>query len=164
MLMNQALSYSCNSRRCILAMVDEMNRRILKLLMTDGKMTYNDVAQRLRRSPSTVRDRIRRLEDDKIILGYVAVINAEQLGMKAEGIMFANLESDVTAEKLKTLSNIPGVMEVLQVSGRRRVMIRLHAPDNRSLEEVIQKDIIPLGLVDLELRIVLDSLMRFPGV
>ncbi len=145
-------------------MVDEMNRRILKLLMQDGKMTYNDVAQRLRRSPSTVRDRIRRLEDDKIILGYVAVINAEQLGMKAEGLMFANLEDDVTAEKLKSLSNIPGVMEVLQVSGRRRVMIRLHALDNRSLEEVIQKDIVPLGLVDLELRIVLDSLMRFPGV
>lgn len=145
-------------------MVDEMNRKILKLLMTDGKMTYNDVAQRLRRSPSTVRDRIRRLEDDKIILGYVAVINAEHLGMKAEGIMFANLEDDVTAEKLKSLSNVPGVMEVLQVSGRRRVMIRLHAPDNRNLEEVIQRDIVPLGLVDLELRIVLDSLMRFPGV
>jgi DNA-binding Lrp family transcriptional regulator len=94
----------------------------------------------------------------------VAVINAEQLGMKAEGILFANLDEDVTADKLKSLSNVPGVMEVLQVSGRRRVMIRLHAPDNRNLEEIIQKEIVPLGLVDLELRIVLDSLMRFPGV
>ena len=147
-----------------MAMVDEMNRKILKLLMTDGKMTYNDVAQRLRRSPSTVRDRIRRLEDDKIILGYVAVINAEQLGMKAEGIMLANLEEEVTADKLRALSNIPGVLEVLQVSGRRRVMIRLHAPNNHILEEIIQKEIVPLGLVDMELRIVLDSLMRFPGV
>lgn len=145
-------------------MVDEMNRKILKLLMTNGKMTYNDIAQRLRRSPSTVRDRIIRLEDERIILGYVAVINAEQLGMKAEGIMFANLEEGATADKLKALSNVPGVMEVLQVSGRRRVMIRLHAPDNRNLEDIIQKEIVPLGLVDLELRIVLDSLMRFPGV
>jgi len=147
-----------------LAMVDEMNRKILKLLMTDGKMTYNDVAQRLRRSPSTVRDRIRRLEDDKVILGYVAVINAEQLGMKAEGIMLANLEEGVTADRLRALSNIPGVMEVLQVSGRRRVMVRLRAPNNHILEEIIQKEIAPLGLVDMELRIVLDSLMRFPGV
>jgi Lrp/AsnC family leucine-responsive transcriptional regulator len=147
-----------------LAMVDEMNRKILKLLMTDGKMTYNDVAQRLRRSPSTVRDRISRLEDDKVILGYVAVINAEQLGMKAEGIMLANLEEGVTADKLRALSNIPGVMEVLQVSGRRRVMVRLRAPNNHILEEIIQKEIVPLGLVDMELRIVLDSLMRFPGV
>ena len=145
-------------------MVDEMNRKILKLLMTDGKMTYNDVAQRLRRSPSTVRDRIRRLEDDKVILGYVAVINAEQLGMKAEGIMLANLEEGVTADRLRALSNIPGVMEVLQVSGRRRVMVRLRAPNNHILEEIIQKEIAPLGLVDMELRIVLDSLMRFPGV
>jgi len=145
-------------------MVDEMNRKILKLLMIDGKMTYNDVAQRLMRSPSTVRDRIRRLEDDKIILGYVAVINAEQLGMKAEGIILANLEDGVTADKLRSLSNVPGVIEVLQVSGRRRVMIRLHAPNNHILEEIIQKEIVPLGLVDMELRIVLDSLMRFPGI
>ena len=147
-----------------MAMVDEMNRKILKLLMIDGKMTYNDVAQRLRRSPSTVSDRIRRLEDDKIILGYVAVINAEQLGMKAEGIILANLEDGVTADKLRSLSNVPGVIEVLQVSGRRRVMIRLHAPNNHILEEIIQKEIVPLGLVDMELRIVLDSLMRFPGI
>jgi Lrp/AsnC family leucine-responsive transcriptional regulator len=55
-------------------------------------------------------------------------------------------------------------MEVLQVSGRRRVMVRLRAPNNHILEEIIQKEIVPLGLVDMELRIVLDSLMRFPGV
>ena len=71
--------------------VDDMNRKILKLLTTDGKMSYNEVAQRLRRSPSTIRDRIRRLEGEKVILGYVAVVNAERMGMSVEGVLFANL-------------------------------------------------------------------------
>lgn len=143
--------------------IDEMNRKILKLLMTDGKMTYNEVAQRMRRSPSTIRDRIRRLEGDKVILGYIALVSAERMGMKVEGILLANLVDGSSAERLRTLANVPGVLEVLQISGRRRIMIRINAKDNRSLEETINHDILPLGLKDVELRIVLESVMRFPG-
>jgi len=143
--------------------IDEMNRKILKLLMTDGKMTYNEVAQRMRRSPSTIRDRIRRLEDDKVILGYIALVSAERMGMKVEGILLANLGDGSSPEKLRTLANVPGVLEVLQISGRRRIMVRINAKDNRSLEETINQDILPLGLKDVELRIVLESVMRFPG-
>ena len=143
--------------------VDEMNRRILRLLMTNGKMTYNEVAQRLRRSPSTIRDRIRRMEDDKVILGYVAQITAERMGMKAEGILMANLAEGVGPDHLLPLASVPGVLEVLQVSGRRRIMIRLQAEDNRSLEETIDREILPLGLVDVELRIITESIARFPG-
>lgn len=144
--------------------VDEMNRKILKLLTTDGKMSYNEVAQRLRRSPSTIRDRIRRLESEKVILGYVAVVNAERMGMSVEGVLFANLDEGVNPVRLRALAKVPGVLEVLQVSGRRRVMVRLHATDNRSLEETIEREILPLGLKDVELRIVLESVMRFPGL
>ena len=55
--------------------VDDMNRRILNLLKTDGKLTYREIAAKLRRSPSTVRDRIRRMEDYNVILGYAAIVD-----------------------------------------------------------------------------------------
>jgi DNA-binding Lrp family transcriptional regulator len=143
--------------------IDEMNRKILRLLMTDGKMTYNEVAQRLRRSPSTIRDRITRLEDDKVILGYITLVSYERMGMKVEGIILANLAPDANKDRLRTLAKVPGVLEVLQVSGRKRIMVRVIAKDNRSLEELIDQQILPLGLEDVELRIVLESVMRFPG-
>ena len=143
--------------------IDEMNRKILRLLMTDGKMTYNEVAQRLRRSPSTIRDRITRLEDDKVILGYITLVSYERMGMKVEGILLANLAPDASGERLRSLAKVPGVLEVLQVSGRKRIMVRVIAKDNRSLEEIIDQQILPLGLEDVELRIVLESVMRFPG-
>lgn len=144
--------------------VDDMNRRIMDLLRTDGKMTYKDVAVKLRRSPSTIRDRIRSLEDDKVILGYVAVVNAERMGMKVEGVLLANLNDGVQSERLRALAKVPGITEVLQVSGKRRILVRLNAPDNRTLEDTIQRDIIPIGLKDIELRIVLESVVRFPGI
>jgi Lrp/AsnC family leucine-responsive transcriptional regulator len=144
--------------------VDEMNHRILKLLKMDGKMTYREIASKLRRSPSTVRDRIRRMEDHSVILGYAAIVNSEQMGMAADAIIFANVNDGIAARDLRKLSEIEGVMEVLLVSGQRRAMIRMHSPSNKLLENAIAERIAPLGLTDLEVRVVLESVMRFPGI
>ncbi len=144
--------------------VDDMNHRILKLLKMDGKMTYREIASKLRRSPSTVRDRIRRMEDYGVILGYAAIVNNEQMGMQADAIVLANLAEGVTSKELRRLQEVEGVMEVLMVSGGKRVIVRIHAPDNRTLDAIINNHITPLGLEDVDVRIVLESLMRFPGV
>lgn len=144
--------------------VDQMNRRILKLLMADGKMTYNDIAQKLRRSPSTVRDRIRRLEDDHVILGYYAIVNNERMGMRSDAIVMGNLAEGKGSEDLRKMKQVGGVRELLQVSGERRILVRLSASDNRSLEDTIHQQLVPLGLRDLEVRIVLDSVAGQPGI
>jgi DNA-binding Lrp family transcriptional regulator len=141
-----------------------MNHRILKLLKMDGKMTYREIASKLRRSPSTVRDRIRRMEDYNVILGYAAIVNNELMGMQSDAIVLANIGDGVTCKDLRKLHDVEGVMEVLLVSGGKRVMVRLHAPDNRTLDNTIGSSIIPLGLKDVEVRIVLESVMRFPGI
>ncbi len=144
--------------------VDQMNRKIIGLLLADGRMTYNDVSVKLRRSSSTVRDRIRRLEDDKVILGYYAIVNAERMGMNADAIVLGNLTHETSAADLKKLTKIEGVREVLQISGQKRILIRISAPDNHSLEDIVTRELIPMGLRDIELRVVLDSVSRPPGL
>lgn len=147
-----------------MVIVDQMNRRILKLLIENGKMTYNDIAQKLRRSPSTVRDRIRRMEDDKVILGYYALVNKEHMGIKSDAIVLANLLSGRSLEDLRKLKQVPGVKEVLQVSGERRVLVRLQATDNRTLEETVHQQLVPIGLCDVEIRMVLESVSSPPQI
>jgi Lrp/AsnC family transcriptional regulator, leucine-responsive regulatory protein len=144
--------------------VDQMNRKIIGLLLADGRMTYNDVSVKLRRSSSTVRDRIRRLEDDKVILGYYAIVNAERMGMTADAIVLGNLSHETSASDLKKLSKIEGVREVLQISGKKRILVRISAPDNHSLEDIVTRELIPMGLKDIELKVVLDSVSRPPGL
>jgi DNA-binding Lrp family transcriptional regulator len=147
-----------------MVVVDAMNKRIVRMLMEDGRMTYNDVAAKLRRSPSTVRDRIRRLEDEKVILGYYAIINNDRMGLGAEAIIRANLADGKGVEDLRNIARLEGVKEVSQVSGSRRVMLRVLAQDNRTLENLVHERIIPLGLRDVELQIVLESALRPPGI
>lgn len=143
--------------------VDAMNRRILQLLVNDGRMTHNEIAAKLKRSPSTVRDRIKRMEDDGIILGYFAVVNNESMGLKVDAILFANLRPGVQSDELRKLKGVEEVKEVLQVTGPRRIMVRLQARDSASLEQAISSKVLPLGLEDVELRMVTSSANRLPG-
>ena len=143
--------------------VDAMNRRILQLLVDDGRMTHNEIAAKLKRSPSTVRDRIKRMEDDGIILGYFAVVNNDRMGLKVDAILFANLRAGIPSEELRKLKGVEEVKEVLQVTGPRRIMVRLQARDATALEQAISSKVIPLGLEDVELRMVTSSANRLPG-
>jgi DNA-binding Lrp family transcriptional regulator len=143
--------------------VDAMNRRILNLLVNDGRMTHNEIAAKLKRSPSTVRDRIKRMEDDGIILGYFAVVNNERMGIRVDAILLANLKPGVPPEELRKLRGVEEVKEVLQISGPRRIMVRLQARDSSGLEQALSNKILPIGLEDTELRMVMSSANRLPG-
>ncbi len=143
--------------------VDDMNRRILNLLKTDGKLTYREIAAKLRRSPSTVRDRIRRMEDYNVILGYAAIVDREITGMKADAIVLADVEDGVAVRDLRKLNGVDGVAEVSAVSGDRRVIIRVRARDSETLDTIISSKLIPAGLKDVEVRIIMEEIMRFPG-
>jgi DNA-binding Lrp family transcriptional regulator len=140
-----------------------MNRRILNLLVNDGRMTHNEIAAKLKRSPSTVRDRIKRMEDDGIILGYFAVVNNERMGIRVDAILLANLKPGVSPEELRKLRGVEEVKEVLQISGPRRIMVRLQARDSSGLEQALSNKILPIGLEDTELRMVMSSADRLPG-
>jgi len=141
-----------------------MNRKILNLLRMNGKMNYREIASALKRSPSTVRDRINRMERDGIILGYVTLFNPQRIGMNAEAIILAEMEGGITYKELERLKEVEGVLEVLYVTGERQVMIRVEAPDIMTLEEKISEEIVPRGLKNVDMKVVVRSLMRFQGI
>ena len=60
--------------------LDEIDRRILRELQHDGRMTNQALAERVGLSPRACLDRVRRLERDRIIEGYRAIVGRTALG------------------------------------------------------------------------------------
>ncbi len=58
--------------------IDKMNKKILNILQQSGRMTYKDVAKKIDRAQSTVRDRIGIMEEEGVIKGYTVVINKKE--------------------------------------------------------------------------------------
>lgn len=135
--------------------IDDMNRKIIRILEEDGRKTYAEIAVELKRSESTVRDRIQRLERARVILGYAAAIDRRSMGYQTEGLVLCNVDNSVEIHKvIDALANLENVIQVYLVSGERRIAFWVIARDNRDLEEVLRRYVSPLGLRDVSLHIV----------
>lgn len=142
--------------------IDTINKNILFLLQKDARMTYKEIAKELKRSETTIRDRIKAMERIGIIQGYTALIDKTALGLNFFAIIFGNPTSssdlDSITEKIKKVKN---VMRVYQISGDQRLAIFMVAPSYKELKEIIQTQLVPIGLKDEEIITVLEADREF---
>ncbi|MCB1798846.1 MAG: Lrp/AsnC family transcriptional regulator [Gammaproteobacteria bacterium] len=101
--------------------VDRFDRRILEVLQAEGRISNQDLAERIGLSPSPCLRRVRALEDSGVIAGYRAVLDARKLGLTLLALIhismdrhtperFANFEEKVRA--------LPEVLECLLITGQ----------------------------------------------
>ena len=142
---------------------DDLDQTILRILQDNGKISIEEIADMLDRSPSTIRDRIRRMEDERLILGYSAIVDMERLGVDAEAVVFAEIDTGLEGKAISALLSMDSVSEVMKVTGEPRLMFRVRASDRKELLRYLDKNIRPLGFRRLDVRLVLDRTVRYPG-
>ena len=62
-------------------MVEEIDRRIVSLLSRNGRMSFTELARQAGHSVTAVHQRVRRLETEGVITGYVALCDPEVIGL-----------------------------------------------------------------------------------
>ncbi len=145
-------------------MRDDLDQRILQTLQKNGKLTYEEIGKLLGRSPSTVRDRIEKMEEDRTILGYSAIADQERLGIYSDSYVCADIDPDRMSSAVSALFSIENVSEILSVTGEHRLMMRVRTKSNRELVDIIDKRLKPLGFSNVKTIVILDSIMRYPGL
>ena len=102
--------------------IDRYDQQILAILQTDGRISNQDLADRIGLSPSPCLRRVRALEDSGLITGYRAVLDAKKFGLSLMALIgismdlhtperFANLEASI--------AEIPEVLECLLSTGQQ---------------------------------------------
>ena len=142
--------------------IDNINKKILYLLQKDARMTYKEIATELKRSETTIRDRIKAMERVGIIQGYTALINKTALGLNFFAIILLNPVSssdiDSITEKIKKLKN---VVRLYEISGNHRLAVFMVSPSYAELKKIVNKQLLPLGLEDEEIITVLEADTEF---
>lgn len=70
---------------------DETDLRILRELRDDARMTWRELGERVHLSPTSVADRVRRLERDGVIGGYTVRISPDALGRNVRAVVDVSL-------------------------------------------------------------------------
>lgn len=145
-------------------MQDDLDPKILQLLQKDGKLTYEQIGEKLNRSQSTVRDRIKKMEEDRTILGYSAIVDQERIGIGVDAYLSADIDPSKSNTAMVALYTMENVSEILHLTGERRFLLRIKAANNKELTDLIDRKIRPLGFTHLEIMVVLNPIIRYPGL
>lgn len=120
--------------------LDSIDRRILKELQADGRISFTDLAPRVGLTVSPCLERVRRLEAAGIIRGYAAVIDPQ--AVDAGLLIFVELSLTYTSAEVfsdfkRALHKLPQVQECHLVSGDFDYLIKVRTRDMNSYRELL---------------------------
>jgi Lrp/AsnC family transcriptional regulator, leucine-responsive regulatory protein len=134
--------------------LDAIDRRILRALQVDGRMTYDVLAAQVSLSPSATLRRVKRLEEDKIIAGYVALIPPERVGLGLTAYLNVRLEKHSEVHKRNPMDLFraavqtwPEVVECAALTGEMDYLLRVVVEDMAHYS-----------------RFIMDTLLKHPSV
>ena len=117
--------------------MDQIDRDILFHLQADGRMANNDLADRVRLSPSPCLRRVRNLESSGLIAGYTALVDRARTGCSYEPLVWVTL-STVTRDSMRefetAVADIPAIIEVLRMMGQPDYLLRVVTGDAEAFE------------------------------
>ncbi len=112
--------------------MDDADRRILKLLQRDGRITNVELARQANLSPAATLERVRRLQRDGVIEGFTARLNPEKLGRSL--LVFVQVTLDRTNKAAfddfaAAVRRTPEVLECHMVAGGFDYLIKVRVRD-----------------------------------
>ena len=142
--------------------LDDTDNAIIALLRADGRLPYRAIARELGLTESTIRARVRRLEESDT-MRVVAVTDIEAAGYDMLLAIGVQVENRSPEEVARELAGLPEVFSVNVVVGTHDVEILVVAEDQVALDELIGRTlaVVP-GVRRLTPALALDVLKNKP--
>ena len=122
--------------------MDELDSQILAALMTDGRVTWSDLAARCGVSSPAISERVRRLEKRGVIQGYRVVVDPEQLGYDITAFVAVVLEHPKYREGfLDYVQVTPAIQECHHVAGDGDYLLKVRCSRMVDLERILSEEI-----------------------
>lgn len=119
--------------------LDEIDRKIVKLLQCDGRMRMNKLAQEIHLSAPATAERVRRLEELKVITGYHAEVSNAAMGLQIFATILVTFRPGKKEECLAFLQDEEQVQEASATPGKTHAVLRVACPDMGQFSNLLDK-------------------------
>ncbi|SDX82085.1 transcriptional regulator, AsnC family [Ruegeria halocynthiae] len=130
--------------------LDNKDQQIIRTLQRNGRMTNQDLAAEVNLSPSPCLRRLKLLEQNGVITGYSANIDAEAYGLPVTVFVHIKLEShtEATVKKFETdIAHIDQVMECFVMTGASDYLLRVVVADLSDYEDFVRRRLHSIGSI-----------------
>jgi DNA-binding Lrp family transcriptional regulator len=119
--------------------LDEIDRKIIGLLINDARIPAQVIANKTDKHLTTITRRLKSLEDEGIIKGYTAVVDYEVLGLELTIITNLQLSKGKLFETEKEIAELPGVCGVYDVTGKIDAIVIAKFKNRKEVSEFAKK-------------------------
>ena len=119
--------------------MDELDRSLIALLRGNARMNVADLAHKLGVSRGTVTNRIRKLEDSQVIVGYTVKLRPEAEPDRIRAWMGVLVEGNQSRQVVAALLGEPGVSSLHDTNGRWDLLAELEARSMAELAQVLER-------------------------
>ncbi|WP_246945265.1 Lrp/AsnC family transcriptional regulator [Bacillus pinisoli] len=136
--------------------IDEIDRKILRLLTENARMSYVDIGKELNLSRVSIRERVNQLMENGIIEKFSVVINSEKVGKGVSAFFEVDCEPAHLVKVAQTLVDNPAVASCYQMTGPSTLHMHVLVEDFSKLEHFINEELYSLqGITRVESHILL---------
>ena len=117
--------------------LDATDRRLVELLVADGRMSVNELAAQAHVSRATAYSRLERLRADGVITGFTATVDPAKLGYSVAALVLVLVEQSQWREVRDEVLRLPGLEYLAFTSGGFDLVLLVRLPDIADLRDVV---------------------------
>ncbi len=126
-------------------MMDEIDWKILKNLQDDGRLSYAELGRRVNLTTPAVIERVRKLEDARIITGYAAEIDAAKIGLPITAFIRMSISGVDYSRIIAVAESSNEVLECHRGTGGDSFIMKVAVADVGHLQNLIDR-LTPYGI------------------
>jgi DNA-binding Lrp family transcriptional regulator len=131
--------------------LDATDRKILKILQTDSNITNAQLAQEIGLSPAPTLERVKKLENSKVIKSYHAIVDQGKVGLGVSTFVMVTLKGhnkDSIQKFIEAIKDIEEVIECHHLTGQADFILKVVSPDIPSYQTLMLEKVSNFEMVD----------------
>jgi len=117
--------------------LDSIDRAIIRLLCSDGRMSVNELANQVNISRASAYSRLERLRSSGVIEGFTARVNPEKIGLDIAALIFVNSDQHGWKALQHKLLDLPGLEHLSVTTGTFDFCLFVRVADMKTLRDVV---------------------------
>ena len=145
--------------------LDELDQKILRLLVENARMSYSEIGERVGVSRVAVKARIQALEQRGVIGEYTTIINPQKINGAVSCYFELEFSPETFAQAASLLKENETVTQIYRVTGKNKLHVHAVAASSEEMERLIREVIDPLpGMTECSCNMILSRIKDIKGL